>query len=98
MYAEMALLLLVLLPRQRPGDWTALILIALAIIPMKEILLTFVGKTETGYADVPIQSFLNPIFILVAMGILFYQSRHLFVWERATRRLRDLRPSRWRWF
>jgi hypothetical protein len=97
MYAEMALLLLVLLPRQRPGDWTALVLIALAVIPMKEILLTFAGKTETGYADIPIQSFLSPIFILVAMSILLYQSRHMLVWQRAAQRLTDLHPSRWRW-
>lgn len=96
-YAAMALVLLMLLPRQRKGDWTALVLIALAVIPKKEIFLTFAGTTETGYADVPLQALLNPLFIMAAMVILLYQSRHPFDWHRKARYLRDLFLSRWRW-
>jgi hypothetical protein len=96
-YASMALALLALLPRRRRGDWTALVLVALAVIPKKEMLLTSIGKTETTYADVPIQSLLNPILILAAMAILLYQSRRTFDWHEAGQRLGDLLPSRWRW-
>jgi hypothetical protein len=92
-YASMALVLLALLPRPRRGDWTALVLIALAVIPKKEILLTSIGKTETTYADVSIQSLLNPILILAAMAVLLYQSRRPFDWSQTAQRLRDLLPS-----
>jgi hypothetical protein len=74
-YASMALVLLVLEKKVRKGDWTALVLIALAVIPKKEILLTFVGRTETNFKDVPIQTLLNPVFILAAMVVLLWYSR-----------------------
>jgi hypothetical protein len=93
----MALALLALLPQRRRGDWLALILIALAVVPKKEILLTFVGKTETQYADVPIQAVFNPIFIFTAMAILLYEARHPIDWRQTALRLRDLLPWRWKW-
>jgi hypothetical protein len=96
-YASMALALLALLRRRRGGDWAALVLVALAVIPKKEILLTSIGKTETTYADVSIQSLLNPVLILTAMAILLYHSRRPFDWSQTARRLHDLLPSRWRW-
>jgi hypothetical protein len=97
LYASMALALLALLPQRRRGDWLALILIALAVVPKKEILLTFVGKTETQYADVPIQAVFNPIFIFTAMAILLYEARHPIDWRQTALRLRDLLPWRWKW-
>ena len=95
-YASMGLALLTVLPQRRTGDWAALILIALAVIPKKEIILNFVGITETTYPDVPIQALLNPLFILTTMAILIYHSPP-FDRQQAARRLRDLLPSRWRW-
>ena len=88
-YASMALILLVLLPDRRRGDYTVLVLLALAAIPKREILLT-----ATGYPDLPIQALLNPVLILVAMGILLYQSRHAWDWHRARQRLGNLLPWR----
>ncbi len=95
LYASMALALLVSLPDRRRGDWTALVLIAAAVIPKKEILLSFVGQTETRFADVPIQALLNPVFILIAMVILLYQSGPLNP-RRILLRLGDLLPRRGR--
>ncbi len=74
-YATLALAFFMVLPDRRRGDWAALVLMALAVIPKKEILLTFAGKTETTFADVPVQALLNPPFILAAMAILLYESR-----------------------
>jgi hypothetical protein len=91
-YTSMALILLVLLPDRRKGDYSVLVLLALAVVPKREIFLT-----ETGYPDVPIQALLNPVLILVAMGMLLYQSRHFLDWRRARQRLGDLLPWRWRW-
>ena len=96
LYDSMALALLVILPQQRRGDWLALVLIALAVIPKKEIMLTFIGQTETRVADVSIQALLNPVFILAAMVILIHQSRP-FDRPYAARHLRSLLPARWRW-
>ena len=93
-YVSMAIVLLVLL-RRRAGDMTALVLLALAVIPKKEIFLGLAGR-ELRY-DVPIQSLLNPILILTAMAFLLYHARHPIDWQRAALRLRDLLPGRWRW-
>ena len=86
-YASLALAFFMVLPDRRRGDWTALVLIALAVIPKKEVLLTFAGTTETNFCDVPLQALLNPILILVAMGVLLYQSRRQFDWRVAKKRL-----------
>lgn len=78
MFASLALAWLLTIPRRRTGDWTALVLIAFAVNPKKEILLTFVGLTETNYADVPLQALLNPPLILAAMAVLVYNSLPIF--------------------
>lgn len=96
MYASMALVMLMLFPDRRHGDLTALVLIALAVIPKKQVLLTFVGTTETGCADVPIQAFLNPLLIIAAMSVLLYQSLHPTDWHRVARRIYYLLFSRGR--
>ena len=93
-YASMALVLIIFLPQRRRGDLTALVLVALAVIPKKEVMLTFVGVTETDFADVPIQALLNPILILVAMAVLLYHARHPINWSALKR---NLHPLRWRW-
>jgi hypothetical protein len=93
-YASMALAMLTILPQRRRGDWLALILIALAVIPKKEILLTFVGETETRHTDVSLQGLLNPVFILLAMATLMIQSGPLDR-RQALRRFGDLLPWRW---
>ena len=94
-YASLALAFLMVLPDRRRGDWAALILIALAVIPKKEILFTFAGRTETNLCDVPLQALLNPVLVLEAMLLLLYQSRHPFAWSKLPSRLRqNLFPRR----
>jgi hypothetical protein len=93
-FVSMALILTVLL-RRRPGDRTVLLLLALAVIPKKEILLTYTGRSDAG--DVPIQALINPIFILGAMAILLVEARHPVDWRKTALRLRDLLPWRWKW-
>jgi len=96
MYASLGLVVLMLLPRKRRGDWIALILVTLAVIPKKEIMLTCAGRTETGFSDVAIQVLLNPVFVLAAMGILLYESRRAFDWEKVWKAPIRLLFSRWR--
>jgi hypothetical protein len=85
-YASMALVLLIVLPTPRRGDWLALVLIAFAVIPKKEVLRTFIGEVNTGYTHVSLQVVLSPLCLLAAMLILLYQSSP---WNRgqALRRL-----------
>jgi hypothetical protein len=94
-YAYVALIMLMLLPDRRERDWTVLILIALAVIPKKEILLPSIGMTETGFNDVTIQSLVNPVLILAAIVMLLENSRQSFDWLRVKARLSDLLPWTW---
>jgi hypothetical protein len=74
-YVSMALVLLVIEPRLRPGDWTVLVLLALTVVPKKEILLTFIVAPENSVLAIPIQTLLNPTCILIAMSILLASTR-----------------------
>ena len=78
LYASIALILLVVLKTKRPLDIAALILLALTMVPKKEIILTFAGHTDTVYSDVSIEAFLDPILVLTALGLLLYDSRTYF--------------------
>ena len=84
-YASMALVLLVLVPQRRNGDWIALVLIALAVIPKREIWLTFVTPSSPDQGYPPIQALLNPVLIPIAMFILLYHAFKPFASSWATR-------------
>jgi len=87
LYAGMALVLLVCINTKRPNDLVILVLLALSMVPMKEVLLTFAGKTETVFADVSLEVLLSPIFVLAALFLLLYDGRNC----------RDPRWIRLRW-
>jgi hypothetical protein len=95
-YANIALVVLILLKTRRPLDFIILILLALTMVPKKEIILAFMGPTETGFADVSIQVILNPLFIFGALFLLLYDSRASFDWRwtkhRWHRLLRAISP------
>jgi hypothetical protein len=96
LYAGVALILLILLKTKRSHDFFILILLALAMVPKKEIFLAYAGHTETGFADVSIQVLLNPLLIFTALLLLLYDGRTYFdprwTWLRLHRLIRAILP------
>ncbi len=91
-YAGMALVLLVLAKTLRTHDWWVLTLLALTMVPKKEIYLAFAGKTESFAADVSMQVMLNPVFIGGAISFLLLDGwRQSDLWWSRLRvgRIRD---------
>jgi hypothetical protein len=88
LYANMALVLIILLKTRRRHDFWVLVLLALTMVPKKEVMLAFVGKTESDFRDVSIQVVLNPLFLLIALLLLLYDSRSYLDprWIRLRRR------------
>jgi hypothetical protein len=70
LYADIALVAVILLRTQRESDRAVLVLLALAMVPKKEIFLAFAGRTETYFSDVSIQVVLNPLLVLAALILL----------------------------
>jgi hypothetical protein len=81
LYANIALVVLIVIATCRAHDVLALVLIALAMIPKKEVILTYAGRTETGLRDVPIQAVLNPLLLLAALLLLLYDARTALDWR-----------------
>jgi hypothetical protein len=75
LYAGVALVLLMILRTKRAHDTLILILLALTMVPKKEIFLVYAGRTETSFHDVSVQVVLNPLFILAALFFLLYDAR-----------------------
>ena len=95
LYAGVALVLLIISKTKRYYDWTVLVLLALSMVPKKEIILAFAGKTETGYADVPVGVFFDPLFVLTALFLLLYDSRTYFNMRWTQLRCRKLIWTFW---
>ncbi len=91
LYANIALVALVLLKTRRPFDLAILVLVALAMVPKKEFFLTYIGITESGVADVSIQAVLNPLLVLAALILLVRDSFRTFDssqnWSRLRRQI-----------
>lgn len=75
LYAGMALAILISLDERRRHDMTVVVLLALAMVPKKEIFLPFAGISETGALDVSIQVVLNPLLVLVAIFLFLWAAR-----------------------
>jgi hypothetical protein len=78
LYANIALVVLIVLRTRRPNDFLMLVLLALAMVPKKEIFLTYAGRTETFMADISIQVVLNPLLVLAALALLVADSIRIF--------------------
>ena len=52
--------------------WLPSSLMALTLVPKKEIFLTYLGQTDTTYNDVSIGVVLNPLLILAAIALLVH--------------------------
>jgi len=69
--AQIALMTFILLPTQRRHDLWITALLAFVLVPKKEILLPFLGPTDSGGTnDVAVGILINPLCILIAMGLL----------------------------
>lgn len=77
LHAGLALVCMIALKTRRAHDLLVVILLALIMVPKKEIILTFAGLSESGFADVSITVLLDPILLLAALSILLYDGyRH----------------------
>ncbi len=92
LYANIALVVLILLRTRRPWDFVILVLLALAMTPKKELFLAYAGRTETGMADVSIQVVLNPLLVVAALALLVADSLRVFDAHWARLRWRRLIP------
>ena len=90
-YAGMALVILVLATNRRRYDWWVLVLLALTMVPKKEIILGFAGRTESDYRDVSAQVVLNPLLVSVAILLLLIDS-----WRQRDLRWVRLRVYQWK--
>ncbi len=96
LYANIALAAVILLTTRRRHDLTILVLLALAMVPKKEIILAYAGITESSFPDVSLQVLLNPLLITAALAFLVYDGVRLSdaQWMRLRwrRLLRSLTP------
>ncbi len=70
LHVSVAMVCLMLLPMKRRHDFIALCLLAFATIPKREFIFTWLGMTDSGYADVSLGVLLNPLCIFTAMFLL----------------------------
>jgi len=77
-----ALVCLIMLRTRRTHDQLAVILLALIMIPKREVILTFAGLSESGFADVSAHVFLDPILALAALLLLVYDCPFHAGWSR----------------
>ena len=97
LYSGMALVSLIILRTNRPHDWLVVIPLALTMVPKKEILLTFAGRTESNAADVSIQVLLNPLCVGAAIALLLYDAWRVSDLKWSAQRLFGLRNSAFGW-
>ena len=71
-FVHAALLLLILISTRRPHDFLATGLLALILIPKKELFLTYLGNTDTGFPDVNIGVLLNPLCLIAVTALLVH--------------------------
>ncbi len=72
LYAGMALVTQILLPTQRRHDLLITGLLAFVAVPKKEIILPFLGPTDTNCLDVSAAIFINPPCLLAVVVLLFW--------------------------
>ena len=90
LYAGVALVMLIVLKTIRSHDWLAVIFLALVMVPKKELILWWMGGTETGFKDISITVFLDPILVLAALCYLLYDGWTRFDPSWTQLRLRGL--------
>ena len=94
LHAGLALVCLIVLKTWRPHDLLAVILLALIMVPKKEIIFAYAGVSESGFADVSLAVIADPLLALAAVSLLAYDNRVDAGWSALRLRglLRALRP------
>ncbi len=72
MYLVMAIVVLVLTRERRPWDLVVTCLLAFCVVPKREYLLHFMGVSDSGKFDASVGVILNPLCMLIALGILLW--------------------------
>jgi hypothetical protein len=103
-WVHVALLVAILLPTRRRFDLAAVILMALVLVPKKEIYLTYLGKSDSHYADISFGVAINSGLILAALTLLMIDAWRERLpgwwWQRfkgQLHQLMDFTPLRERW-
>ncbi len=74
LYGNIALIVLILLSSRRRNDLAVVGLLALVVVPKKEIYFSYMGLSDCGYSDTPLGIFLNAPCLLVSMTLLIGDS------------------------
>ena len=72
LHVGIALVILILIKECRRGDWYAVAALALCLIPKREVLLEFMGNSNSCSPDASIALILNPLCELSAMAVLIW--------------------------
>ena len=90
LFAQIALVVFILLPTRRPRDLTILCCLAFVMVPKREVLLTYLGRTDSGAADISVAVLINPLLMVVAMVLLMMDGFQPGVWRHIGLRFRRL--------
>ncbi len=90
LFAQIALVVFILLPTRRPRDLIILCCLAFVMVPKREVLLTYLGPTDSGTADISVAVLINPLLMVVAMVLLMMDGFQPGVWRHIGLRFRRL--------
>ena len=103
-WVHLALVVAILLPARRRLDFAAVVLLALVLVPKKEILFPYLGPTDSGHNDVSLGVLVDPVLILAAIALAvidgWRERRPAWSLQRCiglSRQVLDLTPLRGRW-
>jgi hypothetical protein len=104
LWVHVALIVAILLPGVRRLDFAAVILMALVLVPKKELYLAYLGPTDTGHNDVSFGVVADPLLIFAAIALMMidgWRERNP-AWSLRrciglTHQVMDLTPWRGRW-
>ena len=82
LYANIALIILIVLPSHRRFDLLAIALLAFMAIPKKEIFLDYLGTSDSGAKDINIGVLLNSPCMLAALTVLIVAGWPNHPWMR----------------
>jgi hypothetical protein len=104
LWVHVALIVAILLPTRRRLDLAAVVLMALVLVPKKEIYLAYLGRTDTTYNDVSFGVVADPLLIFAAIALVMIDSWRARIpgwslqrYKGLAHQLMDFTPWRGRW-